>query len=117
MDKAKMFASMMREAFMMAEHARDFCFDDPEKGIVEDKVIALSYAAACTAKYSAAAAIYWCSPELEDDDVPALLSQFDTFTDEIRNDYRDDHSCQWVDIEFDRLKDLFDASSYKLKSV
>ena len=115
MNKVFAFNGMMREAYIMAQHAHDYSFDDPEKGITEDKVTALSYAAACTAKYSAAAAIYWCSPELENDKVPALLAQFDTFTDEIRSDYRDDHSRQWVDIEFDRLKELFEASCFKLE--
>lgn len=114
MNKFQVFTALLREAYSMAERAQDYCFNNPDRGIVEDKVTALSYAAACTAKYSAATAMYWCSPELEDPDIPALLAQFGTFTDEIRDDYRNDHSRQWVSIEFDRLKELFQNSNYKM---
>lgn len=117
MSKLKVFTALLREAYLMAKYAHEYCFDSSENGTVEDRVTALSYAATCTAKYSAAQAIYWCSPELEDDDVPELLAQFDAFTDEIRSDYRDDHSRQWVDIEFSRLDELFEASKYKLENT
>lgn len=117
MEKVLAFNALIRDAYAMAEDARNSCFTDPENNVKEDKIVALSYAAACTAKYSAAAAIYWCSPELHDDSTPALLAQFDTFTDEIRDDYRDSHSRQWVDIEFERLHDLFEQSRYKLDTL
>lgn len=113
-DKQTEFQALLREAFLLAKNAHDCTRDDTVTKLPEDKVSALSYAAACTSKYSAAEAIYWCSPELEDDDIPQILAQFDTFTDEIRNDYRTDHSRQWVDIEFEKLRELFEASSYKL---
>lgn len=107
MTKIDALKALMFDAFTMAEYANRYSHDDPKAGTKEDKLTALSYAAACTAKYSAAEAIYWCSPELEDEDIPALLAKFDTFTNEIRNDYRDDHSRQWVEIEFSKLANLY----------
>lgn len=117
MDKATFFCGMLREAYLLASNAKECCSDNPDLKLAEDKTSALSFAAACTAKYSAAAAIYWSSPELFDEDVPALLAQFDIFTREIRNDYRNDHSRQWVGLEFDRLADLFAASKYQFDEL
>lgn len=117
MDKATFFRGLLRDAYLLARHAMDYCYTDPETGIKEDKITALSYAAACTAKYSAAAAIYWCSPELEDDDVPELLAKFDQFTKEIRNDYATDHSRQWVEIKFSEMYEIFSNSAYRLDNA
>ncbi len=84
--------------------------DDPDTGRKEDKCSALSYAAACMAKYSAAEAIYWTSPELMQFDLSGLFAQFDIFTHEVQSDYEVDHSRQWVDIHFERLKELYEDS-------
>lgn len=112
-DQMNALKTLMREAFIHAKSAHGCCFSDSERGFKEDKISALSYAAACTAKYSAAAAIYWSNPDLWHFEVPELLAQFDEFTDEIRDDYRTDHSRQWVDVEFNRLEQLFNESVFK----
>lgn len=117
MDKATFFRGLLRDAYLMARNATDYCYTDPETGRKEDKTTALSYAAACTAKYSAAAAIYWCSPELEDDDVPELLASFDRLTKEIRNDYAINHSRQWVETRFDEVHDLFSVTAYRFENT
>lgn len=106
-EKERAFRTLILEAYWYARDAHACAFSEKL-----DKASVLSYAAACTAKYSAATAMYWCSPELEDPDVPRLLAQFGTYTDEIRTDIRDDHSLQWVDIEFEKLKDYFENSRY-----
>lgn len=111
-EKENAFRTLLLEAFWYARDAHNCVFSDDSYNNGIDKATVLSYAAACTAKYSAATAMYWCSPELEDPDVPRLLSQFGTYTDEIRADIRDDHSPQWVDIEFEKLKDYFENSRY-----
>jgi len=104
------FIILMKEAFSLAKSAHNCSFDDPELGRKEDKLSALSYAATCTAKYSAAEAIYWCNCDLAHSELPELFTQFDTFTHEIRTDYETNHSRQWVDIEFNRLEELFNNS-------
>lgn len=117
MDKFTAFKALVIEAYHMAKYAHDYSFDDPEEGIKENPQTVLSYATACSAKSSAAEALYWCSPELENEDVPALLAQFNTFINEVLSDYRDDHSRQWVDIEFERLKELYENFEYTTNSV
>ena len=112
MDKLTAFKALLFEANTAAKHAHGCCFGDKE-----DRVLALTYAAACTAKSSAAEAIYWCSPELENDDIPALLHRFDAFTNEIREDYRTDHSRQWVDIEYNQLQEHYANVDYALKRL
>ena len=109
-EKMKAFLALMHEAFSLAKRAHDCSFSDAERNRKEDKCSALSYAAACTAKYSAAEAVYWCSPELAHQELPELFVQFDTFTREVRSDYETDHSRQWVDIEFNTLEKLFTNS-------
>lgn len=109
-EKWNAFIKLMRDAFLLAENSKDCSFDDKGEGRHEDKCSALSYAAACTAKYSAAQAIYWMSPEFMQFDLTELFAQFDRFVQEVQSDYENDHSRQWVDIHFNRLKELYEAS-------
>ena len=112
MENEKMiaFIRLMKDAFWYAKRAHACSFDDPDKNRKEDKCSALSYAAACTAKYSAAEAIYWVTPELEHPEIPDLFAQFSVFVHEVQRDYETNHSRQWVDIEFNRLEELFEDS-------
>lgn len=103
-EKKRALVSLLCGAFRDAENAYACTFGDLEKNIPQDKVSALSYAAACTAKSSAAEAVYWLSPELAEYDIAELLGKYDTFTDEIREDFKTNHSRQWVDVEFEKLK-------------
>lgn len=109
-EKWNAFLNLMRDALWLAEKSKDCSFDDPDEGRREDKCSALSYATACMAKYSAAEAIYWMTPEITQFDLSGLFAQFDTFVHEVQSDYEIDHSRQWVDIHFDRLKELYDDS-------
>lgn len=109
-DKMTAFIQLMDSAFSYAQRAKACSFDDFEENRKEDKCSALAYAAACTAKYSAAEAIYWTSPELEHYELPDLFAQFDAFVHEVQSDYETNHSRQWVAIEFDKLKDLYENS-------
>lgn len=116
-EKWSAFVRLMRTAFWLAEKANDCSFDDPDEGRKEDKCSALSYAAACMAKYSAAEAIYWTSPDIMAFGLSGLFAQFDTFVHEIQSDYEVNHSRQWVDIHFERLKELYENSvCYQPKS-
>lgn len=106
-EKMTAFLRLMKDAFSYAKRAHACSFDDPDKNRKEDKCSALSYAAACTAKYSAAEAIYWTTPELEHPELPDLFSQFNIFVREVQRDYETNHSRQWVDIEFNTLEERF----------
>lgn len=88
----------------MAELAHNCCFADD---VSEKKDISLAYAAACMEKSTAAKELYLSDPALICDVGDRLFAKFDTFVNEIRNDFREDHSLQWVDIEFNNLTDLY----------
>ena len=109
-EKMRAFLSLMQSAFFLAKHAHDCSFDNNEENRQEDKCAAMAYASACIAKYSAAEAIYWTTPDLEHGEIPELFAQFDTFTHELLTDFETDHSRQWVNSEFDRLQELYEAS-------
>lgn len=109
-EKMKAFLSLMHDAFSFAKRARDCSFDNVEKKYQADKCSAMAYASACIAKYSAAEAIYWTTPDLEHEEIPGLFEQFDIFTRELLRDFETDHSRQWVSDEFIRLQDLYEYS-------
>lgn len=109
-DTLNAFLRLMRSALWLAEKSKNCSFNDPDEGQKEDKCSALSYASACMAKYSAAEAIYWTTPEIMQFGLTDLFAQFDTFVREVQSDYEIDHSRQWVDIEFGRLKELYENS-------
>ncbi len=106
-EKKNAFFKLIREALWYAEKSRDCSFDDQENGKAEDKCSALSYAAACMAKHSAAEAIYWTNPEITQLGLSNLFTQFDTFVHEVQSDFEIDHSRQWVDIQFAQLEKLY----------
>ena len=100
----------MHFAFILAKHAHDCSFNNDEEKRQEDKCAAMAYASACIAKYSAAEAIYWTTPDLEHAEIPELFAKFDTFTYELLTDFETNHSRQWVDIEFNNLRELYENS-------
>lgn len=102
------FLRLMKQAFGYARRARNCSFNRDKRP--EDKCSAMAYASSCIAKSSAAQAIYWTTPELEHSELPELFTQFDVFANELFTDFETDHSRQWVDIEFNRLKELFEES-------
>lgn len=108
--KRRAFLNLVSSAFDFAKKAHACSFDNPDEGRKEDKCSALSYAAACTAKISAAEAIYWTSPEMEHNEIEELFGQFEKFVHEIQNDFETDHSLQWVDIEFNNLDEMYQNS-------
>lgn len=104
------FRKLLTEAFIFAKTSHRCSFTDQENNRPEDKVSAMTYAAACIAKYSAAEVAYWSHPELQTTEIVSLLAQFDTFTQEVLNDFQTNHSRQWVDIEFAQLEERFNRA-------
>lgn len=110
-EKMKAFLSLMHGAHFDAKDAHKYSFDHEEGGQKESKSAALAYANSCTAKYCAAKALYYaCLDELEHQEISELFHRFDVFTSEVRRDYATNHSRQWVDIEFEKLEEIFNNS-------
>lgn len=109
-EEFKVVHQLLREARDLAGKAKSFTIDDPEEDLHEDKAVALAYAAACTAKYSTAQAIYTLHPEFPFN-LSSLFSLFDEFVREILSSYGENHSQQQVLLDFDdidfRYKELF----------
>ena len=84
MDNMDKIIKLTNEAYSYAKQAQLLCFDNLTTGEQEDTTLALAHAASCTSRYAAAAAIYLSDPDLENEDVAALLRQFEVFTSEIR---------------------------------
>lgn len=62
-ERMRIAKQLLLDALNFARCSRDNTIDSVEDGLREDKAVALAYAAACTAKYSAAQAIYAICPE------------------------------------------------------
>lgn len=110
-DVKKAFLSLMHDAYFDAKYAHQYSTETENSP--ENPSAAIAYANSVTAKACAAEAIYWCNEELYHDEIPELLHQFRVFSAEILQSYATDHSRQWVSIEFNNLKDLFESSVCK----
>lgn len=109
-EKWDAFLKLMRDALWLAAKAYNCSFNYPENGKKEDKCSALSYAAACTARYSAAESLYWATPEIWNGDIPKLFAQFGMFVIEVQSDFEQDHPRGQVEEYFNRLKEAFEDS-------
>lgn len=103
-EKRMAFIRLMKDAFWYAEKAYKCIYDRPRLDQKEDRCFALSCAAACTAKYSAAEAIYWTFPEIERSEIPELFTKFDTFVKKFqksceRNQYQTDSIFAFMKLE------------------
>ena len=46
----------------------------------------------------------------------AIFHLFDSYMSELLTNYKTDHSHQWTDIEFNRLKETFDSSAFAFEN-
>lgn len=106
-EKWNAFLKLISDAFELAEKSKICSLDDEDKKRTADKCSALSYAAACTAKYSAAEAIYWTSPEIMQFNLSELFAAFDDFVKEVQSNFDAGDLRQWVPAHFDRLEELY----------
>ena len=107
-DVKKAFLSLMHDAYSDAKYAHQYSTETDDSS--ENPSAAIAYANSVIAKACAAEAIYWCNEDLAHYEIPELLHQFRVFSSEILQDYATNHSRQWVSIEFNNLKDLFESS-------
>ena len=106
------FKSLIQRAMLYAEHSHEFIFD---KSI--DDSAAVAYLNIAASKFSAAAALYYsCLDIYECNDAVKIFQLFDVYMHEFLSNYRTNHSHQWTDSEFLRLKEVFDYSAFAYES-
>ena len=106
------FKSLLRNAMFYAQKAHDFVFDDS----CENYVAGL-YLNIAASKFSSAEAMYYSRIViLERGEAEEIFRLFDVFMNEFLTNIRTDHSHQWTDIEFERLKDAFDCSAFAFEN-
>lgn len=102
------FKTMMHTALSYAQHAHDFLFDENI-----DNTLALSYLNIAAAKFAAAEALYYARYELlKRKSAEKIFNLFDIFMGEFLANARTNHSQRWTDIEFNRLKEAFEKSTF-----
>lgn len=106
------FKSLVRRAMSDAIHAHNFIFDNDT-----DPLIATSYLNIAASKFAAAESLYYSQLEfLERSEAEEIFRLFDVFMTEFLNNVRTNHSHQWTDIEFQKLKETFDYSAFAFEN-
>ena len=106
------FKNLVQNAMFYAQKAHDFVFDDS----CENYVAGLYLNIAAT-KFSSAEAMYYSRIDiLERAEAEEIFRLFDVFMNEFLTNIRTDHSHQWTDIEFERLKEAFDSSAFAVEN-
>lgn len=106
------FKTLIRRGMIYAQYAHDNIFNGETENIV-----ALHYLNVATSKFSAAEALYYSHYEdLQREEAEELFRLFDVFMSEVLRNVRTNHSHQWSDIEFIRLKECFDSSTFAFEN-
>lgn len=104
----EIFKNLVRSSFYDARNAHDCIFD--ENCSVE---IALAYLNKAISEHCCCDSLYYaqydqlCRGEYEE-----YSHQFDVFANELLNNVRTNHSHQWTNIEFEKLKDIYEYSAF-----
>ena len=100
---------LMKKAYRDAELCHS-CIVGSDR-TMHGRSAALSYAETGLAYCLAAKAIYYARNEkFNGIEISDLFHLFETFVREVQTNYATDHSHQWSDIEFERLKDAYNDS-------
>ena len=106
------FKSLMRHAMLFAQYSHDYIFDEKI-----DNSVAIANLNVAASKFAAAESLYYSRINvLERDEAEEIFKLFDSYMCELLNNCRDNHSHQWTDIEFQRLKESFDSSVFAFES-
>lgn len=104
----EVFKNHVRSSFYDAREAHNCIFD--EKCSVE---IALAYLNKAIAEHCCCDSLYYAQYEqLGRGEYEEYSHQFDVFARELLNNVKTNHSHQWTDIEFERLKEIYDDSVF-----
>lgn len=102
------FKKIMRDGMLYAKQAHDYIFDESV-----DDMLAVSYLNIAVSKFSAAESLYYSRiNELEERDTETLFHLFNVLARELMQNVRTNHSHQWTDIEYEKLKNAFDHSVF-----
>lgn len=94
--------SLAVSAMDYAKKAHDSVFKDRDIG-------AIAYLSLAGSKIAIFQAIYISNHDvLERFEIDKFLHQYEVFAEEMAKNYATDHSQQWTDIEFNRLKEAFE---------
>lgn len=98
--------SIVKNAMILAEKAHNEIFTDNRSDVAIVGYINAAYSCSCAAR-----AVYISNiEELEHYDIDEFFHQFDVYVEEVLNNIADNHSHQWSDIEFEKLKEKYDYS-------
>ena len=82
-----------------------------------DISVSLAYLNAAISRFSSAEALYYAQFEaLQRGEAEDLFHQFSVYANEFLNNVKTNHSHQWTDIEFNKLQDIFDSSTFAFKN-
>ena len=100
------FLSLMKNAMSDAERCHKYALSPKSNANA-----VLSYASTALSYCLSAESLFYAHyDDLCHSELPELFQLFKTFVHEAQNNCVTDHSHQWTDIEFERLKELFDNS-------
>ena len=102
----------IRISFLDAKRAHDAVFEAHKKDLA-----GVAYLQLASSQMAVAEAIYHSHYDiLARQEAEDIFNQFGTFADELITDFATEHSHQWTDIEYLRLKDLIDNSVFCLEN-
>lgn len=102
------FKQMIRLAMSYAQDSHDYIFKKNT-----DPSIAIAYLNVASSKFASAESLYYARiDDLKNNDAETLFHLFDVYVKELLGNFATDHSHQWTDIEFIRLKEHFDHSVF-----
>ena len=101
-DLKQEFKRLILHAFYHAQYAHNEIFSDRQNNpiIMGDISIATSYV-------NAARAVYICNEVLSRQEFDDFFNQHQFFAEEVMENIRTNHSHQWSDIHFNRLKEAY----------
>lgn len=106
------FKTMVHLSMFSAQKAHDCVFKSNISVFV-----ATSYLNKSISYMTSAESLYYSRYDiLECHEFEEISHQFDVFSSEFLENVETDHSHQWTDIEFNRLKEAFDASPLCFKN-
>lgn len=106
------FRHIILIAMTYTQHSHDYF-----KKKCDDPSIAIAYLNIAASKFATAEAIYYSRIEdLQSKEAEALFHHFYVYSKEFLENFATDHSHQWTDFEYDRLKECFDHSAFAPKN-
>ena len=97
---------LSKHAMLLAEKAHNAIFVEDRNDSAITGYVNAAYSLACAAQSVYSSNI----EELEHNDIDEFFHQFGVFVEEVLDNIAANHSHQWSDIEFEKLKEKYDYS-------